>query len=367
MPETRPRRKLQRELDFRVDAVLRSMRHRQWRARIGSPSATRRAGASGGVTAPCRCHPTRSSNGSPNVVSAARCCAGAGSGRSPVDATLAPEHWRVGRNKRDAEPCGMLVAGWEKWAIVAADMLPTGRLSDEAIDIADWAAAGEWMRRCSRAAATSSAASAIAEALLNSLCGTRAAARQARPGEFASPAGTHHPIDSADDARQRRSASQGAVGLERHPMIGEAPLLLTHQPSRRPLRPRETSRLWRGSGPSEKGMKGRYPNIDGRRTPWPKRRVEDRNAFDDRKLSTSGLDLQRIEERPVPASRIFKRQERHASAGANRSVAPRLVPTRQEADPLMAGPKWETRKQVRCASRPRRLRSLRRKYASRSG
>ena len=83
------------------------------------------------------------------------------------------------------------------------------------------------------------------------------------PREFVSPAGTHHAIDYAgDEAPSVEVRVQAVFGLERHPMIGDTPLLLKlTSPAGRPIQAtRDLPGFWRGSWADVKAeMKGRYP------------------------------------------------------------------------------------------------------------
>lgn len=112
-----------------------------------------------------------------------------------------------------------------------------------------------------------------AEAALNLLSWDERQALDARaPREFASPAGTHHAIDYAgDDAPCVEVRVQAVFGLERHPMIGDAPLLLKlTSPAGRPIQStRDLPGFWRGSWADVcKDMKGRYPKHRWPEEPW---------------------------------------------------------------------------------------------------
>ena len=91
---------------------------------------------------------------------------------------------------------------------------------------------------------------ALAEALLDRLSwDERQRLDKLAPREFATPAGTHHPIDYAgDDAPSVEVRVQALFGLERHPMIGDTPLLLKlTSPAGRPLQAtRDLPGFWRG-------------------------------------------------------------------------------------------------------------------------
>ena len=104
------------------------------------------------------------------------------------------------------------------------------------------------------------------------------------PREFVSPAGTHHAIDyTGDDAPCAEVRVQALFGLDRQPMIGNAPLLLKlTSPAGRPIQ--STSDLpafWRGSwADARKEMKGRYPKHRWPDEPWvEKPSLKTKNAF----------------------------------------------------------------------------------------
>ncbi|MFC4255102.1 ATP-dependent helicase HrpB [Croceibacterium xixiisoli] len=92
------------------------------------------------------------------------------------------------------------------------------------------------------------------------------------PREFVSPAGTHHAIDYAGaDAPSVEVRVQALFGLERHPLIGDTPLLLKlTSPAGRPLQAtRDLPGFWRGSWADvKKEMKGRYPRHRWPDEPW---------------------------------------------------------------------------------------------------
>ncbi|HEY6814238.1 MAG TPA: ATP-dependent helicase HrpB [Croceibacterium sp.] len=127
---------------------------------------------------------------------------------------------------------------------------------------------------------------ALVEALLNRLSwGERQRFDRLAPREFASPAGTHHAIDYAgDDAPSVEVRVQAVFGLERHPMIGDTPLLLKlTSPAGRPLQAtRDLPGFWRGSWADvKKDMKGRYPKHRWPDEPWTEKpSLKTRNAFD---------------------------------------------------------------------------------------
>jgi ATP-dependent helicase HrpB len=104
------------------------------------------------------------------------------------------------------------------------------------------------------------------------------------PRSFASPAGTTHAIDYAgDDAPSTEVRVQALFGLERHPMIGETPLLLKlTSPAGRPLQAtRDLPGFWRGSWAEvRKEMKGRYPKHRWPEEPWAEApSLKTKNAF----------------------------------------------------------------------------------------
>ena len=127
---------------------------------------------------------------------------------------------------------------------------------------------------------------AVAEALLNRLSwDERQRLDQLAPREFASPAGTHHAIDYAgDDAPSVEVRVQAVFGLERHPMIGDTPLLLKlTNPAGRPIQAtRDLPGFWRGSWADvKKDMKGRYPRHRWPDEPWTEKpSLKTRNAFE---------------------------------------------------------------------------------------
>ncbi len=105
------------------------------------------------------------------------------------------------------------------------------------------------------------------------------------PREFATPAGTHHAIDySGPDAPSVEVRVQALFGLDRHPMIGDAPLLLKlTSPAGRPLQAtRDLPGFWRGSWSDvRKEMKGRYPKHRWPDEPWTEApSLKTRNAFE---------------------------------------------------------------------------------------
>jgi ATP-dependent helicase HrpB len=104
------------------------------------------------------------------------------------------------------------------------------------------------------------------------------------PREFETPAGTTHPIDySGPDAPCVEVRVQALFGLERHPMIGDTPLLLKlTSPAGRPLQAtRDLPGFWRGSWADvRKEMKGRYPKHRWPEEPWAEApSLKTKNAF----------------------------------------------------------------------------------------
>jgi ATP-dependent helicase HrpB len=105
------------------------------------------------------------------------------------------------------------------------------------------------------------------------------------PREFVTPAGTHHPVDySGPDAPVVEVRVQALFGLERHPMIGDTPLLLRlTSPAGRPIQStRDLPGFWRGSWRDvAKEMKGRYPRHRWPEEPWAEKpSLKTRNAFE---------------------------------------------------------------------------------------
>ncbi len=104
------------------------------------------------------------------------------------------------------------------------------------------------------------------------------------PREFSSPAGTTHAIDyTGDDAPGVEVRVQALFGLERHPMIGDTPLLLRlTSPAGRPIQStRDLPGFWRGTWAEvRKEMKGRYPKHRWPETPWTEApSLKTKNAF----------------------------------------------------------------------------------------
>jgi ATP-dependent helicase HrpB len=104
------------------------------------------------------------------------------------------------------------------------------------------------------------------------------------PREFATPAGTNHPIDySGPDAPAVEVRVQALFGLDAHPMIGDTPLLLKlTSPGGRPIQmTRDLPGFWRGSWRDvAKDMKGRYPKHRWPEEPWAEKpSLKTKNAF----------------------------------------------------------------------------------------
>ncbi len=108
------------------------------------------------------------------------------------------------------------------------------------------------------------------------------------PREFASPAGTSHPVDYAgDDAPSVEVRVQAVFGLDAHPMIGPKddarPLLLKlTSPAGRPIQStRDLPGFWRGSWKDvQREMKGRYPRHRWPDEPWAEKpSLKTKNAF----------------------------------------------------------------------------------------
>jgi len=104
------------------------------------------------------------------------------------------------------------------------------------------------------------------------------------PREFTSPAGTRHRIDyTGDDAPSVEVRVQALFGLERHPMVGDTPLLLKlTNPAGRPIQStRDLPGFWRGSWADvRKDMKGRYPKHRWPEEPWAEKpSLKTKNAF----------------------------------------------------------------------------------------
>jgi len=107
------------------------------------------------------------------------------------------------------------------------------------------------------------------------------------PGEFVSPAGTHHPIDYEDEGGPSVEIRvQALFGLDRHPMFGQPPqplLLKLTSPAGRPIQTtRNLPGFWRGSWRDvQRDMKGRYPRHRWPDEPWTEDpSLKTRNAFE---------------------------------------------------------------------------------------
>ena len=104
------------------------------------------------------------------------------------------------------------------------------------------------------------------------------------PREFLSPVGTSHAIDYAgDDAPAVEVRAQALFGLDRHPLVGDTPLLLKlTSPGGRPIQAtRDLPGFWRGSWADvRKDMKGRYPKHRWPDEPWTEApSLKTKNAF----------------------------------------------------------------------------------------
>jgi ATP-dependent helicase HrpB len=114
---------------------------------------------------------------------------------------------------------------------------------------------------------------ALTDALLNLLdWDARQQLDRIAPREFVSPAGTTHAIDYADEGGPTIEVRvQALFGLDRHPMIGDTPLLLQlTSPAGRPIQAtRDLPGFWRGSWRDVvRDMKGRYPKHRWPDEPW---------------------------------------------------------------------------------------------------
>ena len=127
--------------------------------------------------------------------------------------------------------------------------------------------------------------SAFVEALLGLLdWDTRQRLDRLAPRDFTSPAGTSHAIDyTGDDAPSVEVRAQALFGLDRHPMVGDTPLLLKlTSPAGRPVQAtRDLPGFWRGSWADvRKDMKGRYPKHRWPEEPWAEKpSLKTKNAF----------------------------------------------------------------------------------------
>ncbi|MGY6552499.1 MAG: ATP-dependent helicase HrpB [Erythrobacter sp.] len=112
----------------------------------------------------------------------------------------------------------------------------------------------------------------------------RQALDRAAPTHFTSPAATRHAIDyTGDDAPCVEVRVQALFGLDHHPMIGAAPLLLKlTSPAGRPIQStRDLPGFWRGSWADVvRDMKGRYPRHRWPDQPWTEKpSLKTKNAF----------------------------------------------------------------------------------------
>lgn len=126
---------------------------------------------------------------------------------------------------------------------------------------------------------------ALVDTLLNRLSwDERQRLDKLAPREFASPAGTHHTIDyDGDDAPSVEVRVQAVFGLERHPLVGDTPLLLKlTDPGGKPVQAtRDLPGFWRGSWKDvQKDGKGRYPRHRWPDEPWAEKpSLKTKNAF----------------------------------------------------------------------------------------
>ncbi len=126
---------------------------------------------------------------------------------------------------------------------------------------------------------------AVADAVLNMVgWNDRRRLGDVAPRQFVSPAGTHHAVDyEGDGAPSVELRVQALFGLDTHPMIGQAPLLMRlTSPAGRPIQmTRDLPGFWRGSWQSVmKEMKGRYPKHRWPAEPWLEEpSLETKNAF----------------------------------------------------------------------------------------
>ncbi|MEO6151543.1 MAG: ATP-dependent helicase C-terminal domain-containing protein, partial [Croceibacterium sp.] len=125
----------------------------------------------------------------------------------------------------------------------------------------------------------------MVEALLSHLSwDERQRLDRAAPREFVTPAASHAAIDySGDDAPSVEVRVQALFGLDRHPLVGDTPLLLKlTSPAGRPLQAtRDLPGFWRGSWAEvRKEMKGRYPRHRWPDEPWTEApSLKTKNAF----------------------------------------------------------------------------------------
>ncbi len=107
------------------------------------------------------------------------------------------------------------------------------------------------------------------------------------PAQFASPAGTSHPIDYDDPGGPSVEVRvQALFGLDRHPGFGQPPqplLLKLTDPGGKPLQTtRDLPGFWRGSWKDvQRDMKGRYPKHRWPDAPWAEDpSLKTKNAFE---------------------------------------------------------------------------------------
>jgi len=195
----------------------------------------------------------------------------------------------------DPEPDGEAVAALlvEKAVEKLGELLPAGLVARarfagiEALSPERLAAqAGHWLGPLLRGRRDLGIARGkLVDALLGMLdWETRQKLDRLAPREFVTPAGTSHPIDYAGpDAPAVEVRVQALFGLDAHPMIGDAPLLLKlTSPAGRPIQAtRDLPRFWRGSWKDvAKDMKGRYPKHRWPDQPWAEKpSLKTRNAF----------------------------------------------------------------------------------------
>ena len=130
--------------------------------------------------------------------------------------------------------------------------LPPGRVAEAALNLLDW----EARQRLDRIA----------------------------PKQWTSPAGSSHAVDyAAEGGPSVEVRVQALFGLDRHPMVGDTPLLLQlTSPAGRPIQAtRDLPGFWRGSWQDvKKDMKGRYPKHRWPDEPWAEQpSLKTKNAF----------------------------------------------------------------------------------------
>lgn len=200
------------------------------------------------------------------------------------------------------EITGVLLDHFAKTGLAALDLSPASRaliararfaglaaLSPEALiaDRDDWLGDIVGENRSLRALSPG----VVHQALLNRLdYAARQLLDKRAPAQFASPAGTRHDIDyDGPDAPSVEVRVQALFGLDRHPMIGETPLLLKlTSPAGRPVQAtRDLPGFWRGSWRDVvKDMKGRYPKHRWPEEPWREDpSLKTKNAFEASKRS----------------------------------------------------------------------------------